>query len=213
MPADRIIRDAARGVLDADQPVRVFDGDEMVGVVDDEAILRVVVAEDEHSRRAPPTAPPPRPTGRRRRPRSSARVEPARAAPPGADCWALLVVWCSALGVLPGHGDPEIGGADLTGFHRWLNGIRDGFGGPGQLLLRVHHRRHQRGDRRTVDRACASCSASRLPAAGTGDRWLGVVAVFSWLAYALAGLRSAVMVLVGLLLFGFLGYWQTASTC
>jgi glycine betaine/proline transport system permease protein len=32
--------------------------------------------------------------------------------------------------------------------------------------------------------------------------------VFSWLAYALAGLRSAVMVLVGLLLFGFLGYWD-----
>ena len=34
-------------MLDADQPVRVFDGDEMVGVVDDEDILRVVVAEDE----------------------------------------------------------------------------------------------------------------------------------------------------------------------
>src|SRR5918995_1665743 len=34
MPADRIIRDAARAVLDAGQPVRVFDGDEMVGVVD-----------------------------------------------------------------------------------------------------------------------------------------------------------------------------------
>jgi glycine betaine/proline transport system ATP-binding protein len=47
MPADRIIRDAARGVLDADRPVRVFDGDEMVGVVDDEDILRVVVAEEE----------------------------------------------------------------------------------------------------------------------------------------------------------------------
>src|SRR5205085_4310150 len=47
MPADRIIREAARGVLDADGPVRVFDGDEMVGVVDDEDILRVVVAEDE----------------------------------------------------------------------------------------------------------------------------------------------------------------------
>ena len=47
MPADRIIRDAARAVLDAEHPVRVFDGDEMVGVVDDEAILRVVVAEDE----------------------------------------------------------------------------------------------------------------------------------------------------------------------
>ncbi|HEX3309715.1 MAG TPA: hypothetical protein VHS32_25985, partial [Streptosporangiaceae bacterium] len=47
MPADRIIREAARGVLDAEHPVRVFDGDEMVGVVDDEDILRVVVAEDD----------------------------------------------------------------------------------------------------------------------------------------------------------------------
>jgi glycine betaine/proline transport system ATP-binding protein len=47
MPADRIIRDAARGVLDSEHPVRVFDGDDFVGVVDDEAILRVVVAEDE----------------------------------------------------------------------------------------------------------------------------------------------------------------------
>jgi glycine betaine/proline transport system ATP-binding protein len=47
MAADRIIRDAARAVLDSEHPVRVFDGDEMVGVVDDEAILRVVVAEDE----------------------------------------------------------------------------------------------------------------------------------------------------------------------
>ena len=47
MAADRIIRDAARAVLDSEQPVRVFDGDELVGVVDDEAILRVVVAEDE----------------------------------------------------------------------------------------------------------------------------------------------------------------------
>jgi glycine betaine/proline transport system ATP-binding protein len=34
-------------VLDSEHPVRVFEGDELVGVVDDEEILRVVVAEDE----------------------------------------------------------------------------------------------------------------------------------------------------------------------
>jgi glycine betaine/proline transport system permease protein len=38
--------------------------------------------------------------------------------------------------------------------------------------------------------------------------WLGVVALFTWVAYALAGVRSAVLVLVGLLAFGFLGYWE-----
>jgi glycine betaine/proline transport system ATP-binding protein len=40
------VRDAAREVLAARGPVRVFDGDELVGVVDDEDILRVVVAEE-----------------------------------------------------------------------------------------------------------------------------------------------------------------------
>jgi glycine betaine/proline transport system ATP-binding protein len=47
LQADKIVRDAAQEVLAAHGPVRVFDGDEMVGVVDDEDILRVVVAEEE----------------------------------------------------------------------------------------------------------------------------------------------------------------------
>ncbi len=48
LPADTIIRDAARHVLDADGPVRVVDaGGRSVGVVDDQDILRVVVAEEE----------------------------------------------------------------------------------------------------------------------------------------------------------------------
>ncbi|NUR09569.1 MAG: glycine betaine/L-proline ABC transporter ATP-binding protein [Nocardioidaceae bacterium] len=46
LQADRIVRDAAREVLAAHGPVRVFEGDELVGVVDDEDILRVVVAEE-----------------------------------------------------------------------------------------------------------------------------------------------------------------------
>jgi glycine betaine/proline transport system ATP-binding protein len=46
LQADRIVRDAAREVLAAHGPVRVFDGDKFVGIVDDEDILRVVVAEE-----------------------------------------------------------------------------------------------------------------------------------------------------------------------
>jgi glycine betaine/proline transport system ATP-binding protein len=46
LQADRIVRDAAREVLAADGPVRVFAGEEFVGMVDDEDILRVVVAEE-----------------------------------------------------------------------------------------------------------------------------------------------------------------------
>jgi len=48
LQADLIVREAARAVLDNRGPCRVVDGDTVVGVVDDEDILRVVVAE-EHS--------------------------------------------------------------------------------------------------------------------------------------------------------------------
>jgi glycine betaine/proline transport system ATP-binding protein len=44
----QIVRDAARIVLDHDGPCRVADGDKVVGVVDDQDILRVVVAEEGH---------------------------------------------------------------------------------------------------------------------------------------------------------------------
>ncbi|MDQ6687416.1 MAG: betaine/proline/choline family ABC transporter ATP-binding protein [Actinomycetota bacterium] len=46
LQSDQIVRDAARVVLDHHGPCRVVDGDELVGVVDDQDILRVVVAEE-----------------------------------------------------------------------------------------------------------------------------------------------------------------------
>jgi glycine betaine/proline transport system ATP-binding protein len=48
LACDLIVRDAARVVLDHQGPCRVVDGDQVVGVVDDEDILRVVVAEEGH---------------------------------------------------------------------------------------------------------------------------------------------------------------------
>jgi glycine betaine/proline transport system ATP-binding protein len=46
LQSDQIVRDAARVVLDHRGPCRVAEGDTVVGVVDDEDILRVVVAEE-----------------------------------------------------------------------------------------------------------------------------------------------------------------------
>jgi glycine betaine/proline transport system ATP-binding protein len=48
LPCNLVVREAARAVLDNQGPCRVVDGDRVVGVVDDEDILRVVVAEDAH---------------------------------------------------------------------------------------------------------------------------------------------------------------------
>ena len=49
LAADTIVREAARAVLAADGPVRVIEDDRVVGIVDDEDILRVVVAEEHAS--------------------------------------------------------------------------------------------------------------------------------------------------------------------
>ncbi len=49
LSAETIVRDAARAVLAAHGPVRVVEGDRVLGVVDDEDILKVVVAEGEES--------------------------------------------------------------------------------------------------------------------------------------------------------------------
>ncbi len=46
LSCDTIVRDAARAVLEHRGPCRVVEGERVVGVVDDEDILRVVVAED-----------------------------------------------------------------------------------------------------------------------------------------------------------------------
>jgi glycine betaine/proline transport system ATP-binding protein len=45
MSPDTIVRQAARAALASDHPVRVMEGDRLVGIVDDDAILRMVVAE------------------------------------------------------------------------------------------------------------------------------------------------------------------------
>ncbi|ROR89239.1 quaternary amine ABC transporter ATP-binding protein [Nocardioides aurantiacus] len=45
MSSSTIVREAAQAALASDHPVRVVDDGELVGIVDDDAILRVVVAE------------------------------------------------------------------------------------------------------------------------------------------------------------------------
>ena len=48
MSSDTIVRQAAKAALASEHPVRVVDANEkVIGIVDDDAILRVVVAEEE----------------------------------------------------------------------------------------------------------------------------------------------------------------------
>ena len=47
LPVTTIVRQAARAAIASDAPIRVMDGDTLLGVVDEEDIMRVVVAEEE----------------------------------------------------------------------------------------------------------------------------------------------------------------------
>ena len=47
MSSGTIVRQAAQAALASAHPVRVVDDGRLVGIVDDDAILRVVVAEEE----------------------------------------------------------------------------------------------------------------------------------------------------------------------
>jgi glycine betaine/proline transport system ATP-binding protein len=47
MTSDTVVRQAARAALASEHPVRVVDDGKLVGIVDDDAILRVVVAEED----------------------------------------------------------------------------------------------------------------------------------------------------------------------
>ncbi len=47
LPVTTIVRQAARAAIASEHPVRVMDGDKLVGVVDEDDIMRVVVAEEE----------------------------------------------------------------------------------------------------------------------------------------------------------------------
>ena len=99
MPSDTIVRDAAQARSASERPVRVVDDGKLVGMVDDEAILRVVVAEEgradergdrhDHAASQPGAASEPRRAGDlprrvRRRPALSALAPSS---------WPWVVLW------------------------------------------------------------------------------------------------------------------------
>jgi glycine betaine/proline transport system permease protein len=121
----------------------------------------------------------------------------------------ILVVWVLGWLIFMGTATLELGGAELTGFQIWLNEIRDAFDSARQGSFFFQYIIDPIS---TVLDAVISwlrdlLSQPSFPRPVPEIGWFGVVALFTWIAYALAGLRSAVLVLVGLLLFGFLGYW------
>jgi glycine betaine/proline transport system permease protein len=123
----------------------------------------------------------------------------------------IAVVWALGFFILKNHDTLSRPFVQLNGLDKWINHIRDnitaasqtnwffhGVIGNGSTFVNDHVIGKLQGWLSTP-------SAGRpVPEVG----WLGVTAIFGWLAFAAAGLRSMLLVIVGTLLFGVLGYWQ-----
>ena len=122
---------------------------------------------------------------------------------------AVVAVWVVGWAVLRGHQTLSLPGAQLSDFQKWLNGVKNSFdaaretnpafkivGGISDGLNWVFlHLQY-----------LFSTPAPGRPVPEVG--WIGVLAILVFVAFALAGVRCAVLVLLGTLAFGFLGYWQ-----
>ncbi len=122
----------------------------------------------------------------------------------------VLVVWVLGWIIFRGTATLEIGGAELTGFHNWLNGIRDAFdtARQGSFFFEYIIGPISAALDGIITGLRDLLSQPSFPRPVPEIGWLGVVALFTYIGYAVAGIRSAILVLVGLLLFGFLGYWS-----
>ncbi|MDP9884987.1 glycine betaine/proline transport system permease protein [Sinomonas atrocyanea] len=122
----------------------------------------------------------------------------------------VAVAWLVLWGLFRGTQTLELGGADKTDVHLWLNGLRDGFDAarsqsPFFTSVLQPITDGLNGAVAFLQHLLSQPSALRpVPEVG----WLGVVALLTWLAFVLAGVRSMILVAACVLLFGFFGYWQ-----
>lgn len=123
---------------------------------------------------------------------------------------AVVVLWVLVWIAFRGVQTLELGGAERTDFHVWLNGLRDAFDASrdSSFFFQYVVTPITQGLNAVVEflQNLFSQASGGRPVPQVG--WLGVVALLSWLAFALAGVRSMLLVAVFTLLCGFFGYWE-----
>lgn len=156
------------------------------------------------------TAPPPAAPGLPKNKEEQPYIDQGKKRHTVALLLGILVVWLVVFALLKGNNTRQLGLQDTTDFHEWLNSIRDWvqlhgpdnwfFGGVlgfiGDTFNSVF----------TFLQKLVSIPAFPRPVPQIG--WLGVVAIFAWIAWSVAGLRSTILVVVTTLLFGVFGLWQ-----
>lgn len=125
---------------------------------------------------------------------------------------ATLAVWLVLFGLLRGRDTLRLEQADVTSFHTWLDSVNDSVGANrGTNPLFVHFLDQVRAGIDAVATAMQSLLSQPV-----GDRplpllgWLGVVVLAGFGAWALAGVRVALLAVAGLAFIGTQGLWQPA---
>jgi glycine betaine/proline transport system permease protein len=123
----------------------------------------------------------------------------------------LAVLWIGGWALFRGQDTASLGFQDLTAFHRWINDLRDNI-----QLATAHGNWFFKGVIGSIGdflnwlvaqlQSLISTPAFPRPVPQIG--WLGVAALFTWIGFAVAGVRSAILVLVTVVAFGLLGYFD-----
>jgi glycine betaine/proline transport system permease protein len=122
---------------------------------------------------------------------------------------AVLVAWLAGFVIFRGTDTLFLATNESNGFHRYLLQLRDdveaavatnGFldtviGGISDALDAL------------VESSIELFAEPAFPRPVPEVGWVGVIAILAWVAYALAGVRMAILVSVSLLACGFLGFW------
>ncbi|HEU0287637.1 MAG TPA: ABC transporter permease subunit, partial [Nocardioidaceae bacterium] len=122
----------------------------------------------------------------------------------------ILVLWRIGLAIFRGEDTLAVGGAELNDLQRSLNDLKDNIDGQRETNWFFNDVIGGISDtiNWVVDHAQELLSQPAFPRPVPEIGWLGVVAIVVWIAYALAGVRMAVLTLVSLLAVGYLGYWE-----
>ena len=122
----------------------------------------------------------------------------------------VLVLWRIGLAIFRGEDTLAVGGAELNDLQRSLNDLKDNIDAQRETNWFFNDVIGGISDsiNWVVDNAQELLSQPAFPRPVPEIGWLGVVAIVVWIAYALAGVRMAVLTLVSLLAVGYLGYWE-----
>jgi len=125
---------------------------------------------------------------------------------------AVLAAWIIGWLLWNGTQTLAIGRAQVTGFQSWLNGVKDSFdvNRESNFILSTIFGGISDALTATVEflQEMLSTAPAGRPYPQIG--FIGVLALLVFIGFAVAGARSAVMVLISVLAFGYFGLWQDA---